>query len=82
MYVTTRLTVCLGERLRRPVRRVMSCRNDFAEQLSETNYNKLVGLQLVEVEVGYVRPLIRPAIGIYCRQSILLGSDSIVSICC
>jgi len=60
----TKLTVCLGERLRRPVRRVLSCRNDFAEELSALMYNKLVGLHPpVEVEVGYVVPQIRPSIG-------------------
>ena len=57
----TKLTVCFGETLRRPVRRVLSCRNDMAEELLETKYNKLVGLQ--PVEVGYVRPHIRAAIG-------------------
>jgi len=58
----TKLTVCLGEMLRQPVRRDVSYRNDFAEELSETTYNKLVGLQPA-VEVGYVRPRIRPPIG-------------------
>jgi len=58
----TKLTVCLGKTLRRPVRREMSCRSQLAEELSETCYNRLVGLEHA-VEVGYVRPRIRPAIG-------------------
>jgi len=61
----TKLTVCLGEMVRRPVRRALSCRNELAEELSETTYSQLVGLHLglqSSVEVGYVRPLIRPAI--------------------
>ena len=58
----TKLTVCLGELLHRPVRRQLSCRNDFAEELSEATYNKLVGLP-PPVEVGYVRPQIRASIG-------------------
>ena len=65
-----RLTVCLGERLRRPVRRVMSRRSDFAELMSESVYNRLVRPQTnTDVEVGYVRPTIRPA---YRTQSSLL----------
>jgi len=55
----TKLTVCLREMLRRPVRCVLSHRNDFAEELSKSTYNQLVG----HVEVGYVLPQIRPAIG-------------------
>jgi len=58
----TKLTVCLGEMLRRPVRCVLSYRNDFAEELSKITYNQLVG----HVEVGYVLPQIRPAIGSFC----------------
>ena len=65
-----RLTVCLGERLRRPVRRVMSRRSDFAELMSESAYNRLVRPQTnTDVEIGYVRPTIRPA---YRTQSSLL----------
>ena len=58
----TKLTVCLGRTLTRPVRRVVSCRSDMAEELSEDTYNKLVGIQST-VEIGYVRPQIRPTIG-------------------
>jgi len=57
----TKLDVCLGERVRRPVRRVLSCRSHLAEELSEATYNRLVGLE--HVEVGYVRPQIRAPIG-------------------
>jgi len=68
----TKLTVCLGKTVRRPVRRVLSCRSDLAEELSEETYNKLVGLPPgPAVEVGYVRPLIRPAIGSSCLLEIV-----------
>lgn len=64
----TKLKVCLGKTLHRPVRRVLSHRTDMAEELSEATYNKLVGLQPA-VEVGYVRPQIRPAIGSCCNNT-------------
>jgi len=68
----TKLTVCLGRRLRRPVRRVLSCRKDMVEELCEDAYNKLVGIQsTTAVEVGYVRPLIRPTMGILAELVIL-----------
>jgi len=51
----TKMTVCFGEMLRRPVRRVLSHRSNCAEELSETTYNRLVGLGF-QLTNDYVRP--------------------------
>jgi len=55
----TRLTVCFGERLRRPVRQVLSCRNDLAEDISEETYSSLVGL----TDLDYVIPQTKSSSG-------------------